>query len=645
MALLLACLAWAELPSQAFGQDLSTYMAARGEPLSQSQQRITSSLRATARIVAQHGAPVVSTMMAGAVRLSRDGEVEVYVHASDLTQSDLETLQQHGAHIHLVEHRFGIVYASVAVEALEAVAALPFVRLISLPSYGVLHVGSVTSEGDVVMRAAEARVRFGIDGRGVRVGIISNSLLHLQDSVASGDLPPPPPASPPVTILLDDGSNIKLANQTDEGRALAEIVHDLAPGASLVFHTGFDTNLDTIRAVRNLVADGVDIIVDDIGFPAEPVFEDGPVAEAVQEASDSGVIYVTAAGNDADRHYMGTYQEFDPNDGNPEVNWHDFGAGDTTMAILVPAGGELGAFLQWPNPFNGSGTDDYDLLVFDASGNTELFDINGICTPAGLSGICASTNDQGNGVAPPLENIAMRNNTGQSITVTLRINRRAGAALPLALNFIGDARILEHNVASSSIFGHPCVRDALAVGAIDALDPGFDTIEPFSSRGPCEIFFPAFEVRTKPDLVAADGIITSLVDFHPFFGTSAAAPHVAAVAALLIEAAGGPGTLSSLQIANTLRLAAIDLGPPGADNTFGYGAVDAVLAVQALSPDAGPSPPNGGGGGGGCSVIPGERPGPFRPLEALGNMLLPVVVIVCIHTWRRYHGRYRRQPY
>jgi hypothetical protein len=50
----------------------------------------------------------------------------------------------------------------------------------------------------------------------------------------------------------------------DEGRALAEIIHDLAPGATLLFRTGFPTSLDFIAAVRELTEAGAQIIVDDI---------------------------------------------------------------------------------------------------------------------------------------------------------------------------------------------------------------------------------------------------------------------------------------------------------------------------------------------------------------------------------------------
>jgi hypothetical protein len=57
---------------------------------------------------------------------------------------------------------------------------------------------------------------------------------------------------------------------------------------------------------------------------------------------------------------------------------------------------------------------------------------------------------------------------------------------------------------------------------------------------------------------------------------------VAAIAALLIDAAGGPGVLSNTQIANVIRLAASDRGTPEHDNTFGHGAIDAVAAVMAV---------------------------------------------------------------
>jgi hypothetical protein len=281
-------------------------------------------------------------------------------------------------------------------------------------------------------------------------------------------------------------------------------------------------------------------------------------------------VFVSAAGNDAQRHYQGLFTEFNPNDGELRVNLHDFGGGDTRLAVRIAANATVGTFLQWANPFDGSAnTADYDLLLVDTAGNP----------------LAISNDNQLNTKGPPLEVIALTNTTGQSITVGVMVNRVAGPALPFSLNFnsFGRVTVLTHNVASGSVIGHKCVRDVIAVGAVDVHSAGFGTLEEFSAQGPCELFFPTHEFRTKPDVAAADGVSTSLPDFAPFFGTSAAAPHVTAVAALLMEAGGGPGAVSNTRIANVLRLAAVDRGTPGVDNSFGHGVVDALTAVQALS--------------------------------------------------------------
>lgn len=568
--LLVVLLACSVVPRQAASQDQSTVVIARKTQIPHRQPRLATSLQAASQIVTQRGIAAARTALVRGLRMSQSGEVEVYIYASKVTEANLQTLQQHGVQIQRVHEPAGLIYASLSMQTLPTVAALDFVRWIAPPSYGLLRTGSVTSAADAAMRTADVRTDLGVDGSNVRVGIISDSLIDLQASVDTGDLPPD-------LIIVDGNDGSNLSRTIDEGRAMAELIHDLAPGATLLFHSGFPTSLDTVAAIEALTAAGADIIVDDLGFFFEPVFEDGPVAQAVQEAIDNGVVYVTSAGNAAEEHYHAPYREFDANDFDPVVNLHDFGGGDTTMAITIAPESFLQVVLQWPNRFDGSAnTADYDLFLFDASGTVEA------CTLSGLDGFCASVDAQLNAPAPPLEVVFLGNRTSQAVTVNVVINRFGGAALPLRLLFAGQIRVEEHNVARGSIFGHPCVRDALAVGAIDAADPGFDTIEAFSSQGPCEIMLPVHDSRTKPDLVGADGTRTSLTFFDPFFGTSAAAPHVAAVAALLMEAAGGPDAVSPMQLADTLRRAAIDLGAVGNDNVFGHGSVDAMQAVDLL---------------------------------------------------------------
>ena len=438
--------------------------------------------------------------------------------------------------------------------------------------------GSVTSAGDGALGAAALRASLDVDGSGVMIGVISDGLVNLQDSVDAGDLPD--------DVQIVNGRNGDAEDNSDEGRAMAEIIHDLAPGAKLLFHTGFPSSLDMIEAIEALTAAGAHVIVDDLGFFNEPVFEDGPVAQAVEAAAAQGVVYVTAAGNSALNNYHAMYQEYNPHDGQAFLNEHDFGGGDRAMAITIEPGGRVVVFLQWADHFNGlTSTADYDLHLLDASETVSA------CSLAGLNGFCDSIDPQMVTTAPPVEVVFLQNTRSEAVTVNVMINRYDGDALPLQLLFDGAGFTLdEHNVAGNSIFGHPCVSDALAVGAIDASEPGFDVIEPFSSQGPCHLAFPTPHNRFKPDVIGADGVDTSLAFFAPFFGTSAAAPHVAAVAALLIELSGGPDAVSPANIRNSLRLGATDLGIAGPDSVYGHGAVDAEQAANLLQLNANTAP-------------------------------------------------------
>jgi subtilisin-like proprotein convertase family protein len=116
-------------------------------------------------------------------------------------------------------------------------------------------------------------------------------------------------------------------------------------------------------------------------------------------------------------------------------------------------------------------------------------------------------------------------------------------------------------------------------------------IERFSSDGPRKIFFNAdgtpvaggSVIRQKPDITAADGVSTSVAGFSPFYGTSAAAPHAAAIAGLVLS--GNPG-MSNADVRQALTATAVDIGAPGVDNRTGAGVIlaDRVLAYTGASP-------------------------------------------------------------
>jgi hypothetical protein len=154
--------------------------------------------------------------------------------------------------------------------------------------------GSVDNQADHASLEDQARQNLGFDGTGVTVGIISDSFdtaasaaTHMAQDIASGDLP----AS--TTILQD------YPNGTDEGRAMAQIVHDVAPGASILFDTGEGGQAQMANAIVALANAGAKIIVDDLGYFRELYYQEGPIAQAVDQVAAQGVAYFSAAGNDA----------------------------------------------------------------------------------------------------------------------------------------------------------------------------------------------------------------------------------------------------------------------------------------------------------------------------------------------------------
>ena len=97
---------------------------------------------------------------------------------------------------------------------------------------------------------------------------------------------------------------------SDEGRAMLQIAHDIAPGAQLYFRSGFHTAGDFAKGIKELRDAGCKIIVDDITYSTEPFFKDGVVAKTVDEvksAAGGGVSYFSSAGNFANKSYRGQF--------------------------------------------------------------------------------------------------------------------------------------------------------------------------------------------------------------------------------------------------------------------------------------------------------------------------------------------------
>ncbi len=447
-----------------------------------------------------------------------------------------------------------------------------------------LGIGSVTSQGDTTHRAFIARGTFNVDGTGIKIGVLSDGVDSLAVSQGTADLGP-------VTVLPGQ------AGFGDEGTAMLEIIHDLAPGAQLYFATAFNGLPSFAQNIRDLRTAGCDIILDDVGYFVESPFQDGQTTtvvspnnaglatQAVNDVVASGALYFSSAANSGNLNdgTSGTW-EGDFADGGtigvvPGGKVHDFDSGPAVSQFdTITASGFL-TNLHWSDPL-GASNNDYDLFIL---------------TDTGTSVIGSSTNIQ-NGTQDPYEAIFF-----SPVGYRVVILQKTGAAnrfLHLSTNrgeltFSTQGETHGHNAASGA-YG---VAAVCAVCTFPSAFSSSDTVETFSSDGPRRIFFAGDSsaitpgnfsstggsVLQQPLITAADGAAVSGAGGFPrlFYGTSAAAPHAAAIAALLKSASPA---LTPAQIKATLTSTAIDIEGPGTDRDSGAGIVMPYPALQSLGP-------------------------------------------------------------
>ena len=266
-------------------------------------------------------------------------------------KTDLESLgMQHAA-------VFGrIVSGELPVSVLASAARLATLQF-AQPATAILNVGSVTSQGDQAMRSDVARATFGVNGSGVTVGVLSDSFNCLGGAatdVASGDLSP-------VTVVQEKAN---CNSGTDEGRAMLQITHDIASGASLAFASGFNGLASFAANIQSLATAGAKVIVDDVIILGEPMFQDGTIAQAVNNVVATGVAYFSAAGNQARNSYQSTFTAgpvfaqgaipsapgAPPFFGGTAHNFNPGGGTDVFQRITLPAGASVLMSFQWDSP-------------------------------------------------------------------------------------------------------------------------------------------------------------------------------------------------------------------------------------------------------------------------------------------------------
>ena len=580
--------------------------------------RVSSALReARASATAPLLSPTLPALRLGA------GEALVELRFSALTAAVVERAVALGARPERISLRYARLVASVPLAALGDLAALPGLTAIH-PLYGAqTAVGAVESQVGEVLAADALRVRAGVDGSGVRVGLMSDSLVNRHGGRLAGDgcarvLTGAAPQSsgdlPASMIVLDPGPR----SGFDEGAGMGEVVHDLAPGAALLFASAFPDEATFAENIAALRACGADVIVDDVLFFAEPMFQDGIIAQAAEAAVADGALFLSAAANAGDAGIDQYYRDSDPRDDESSaptgVDLHDFGNGLPYTAVTVPGGCDLRAVLQWSEPFSGTlgagAHSDLDLYVYGAP-------------PPAARVAASSTDTQGcsadvAALGDPLEIAYYHNSSSNPRTVYLAVDHVCGdesvrlrIALSSSMCVLGiDPYELERGpFGAAALYGHPAAAGVLAVGAIDYREvasqgdftPPAGTIdaEPFSARGGALPFYfdgagaplpGAPRLRDKPEIAAPDGGNTAFfgIDVDQdgvlnFFGTSAAAPAVAGIAALLMDAAPGRPAAA---IGGALRATTRDVAAPGPDIATGSGLIDPLAALALVEPPA-----------------------------------------------------------
>jgi hypothetical protein len=541
-----------------------------------------------------------------------------------------DEVREAGATIVSLSHRYQTVTIAALPARFRAISSLPGVEGVT-PVFAPVRAatcpsGSVVSEGDLQLKAKAAReANPGVDGTGITVGILSDSFdqaiededgepiaTNAADDVKSADLPGTGNecGHPTPVVVLKKEKNASEAS--DEGRAMSQIVHDLAPAADLQFASAFNGELAFANNIKALAKAGANVIADDVFYPGEPFFQDGPIAVAVKEVVEGGATYFSAAGNDnlldAEGHDIASWEAPGFRDAGscpPAVQavsganaFHclDFNPGsrvDRTFGIKVEAGATLALDLQWDEPWNGVDTD-LDAFLLDSSG-TRIPGAEAAERNVEIS-------------QTPVEVLEWTNSSGGTKTVQLVVNRFTGEAPRVKFALIQNGAGVEateyprssgEDVVGPTIFGHSGSADAISTGAVffaDSSEP-----ESYSSRGPVRHDFGpvegsgaalpiAAETLSKPDLVATDCGKTTFFSFFVsgfwrFCGTSAAAPHAAAVAALMLDAepAAEPEDIRAALVASAAEVGAYGPCDVGAGMVEAVGAIEDVLAQTSAS--------------------------------------------------------------